>query len=682
MDTFAANTPLNSAGNDMGAQTAISPSGQYAAVDYNAPGGWGSPYFKVVDINSCGNVSGAFSAQTTSCQSRDYLPQLQQAIPGLVKITNPTFATENSLDFIAETNVDGALHYARYSLTAAGSTFRLEDYLAMGDSYASGEGTFAYIDGTDTDLNKCHQSLDAYSFLMEPSLGSTQSVACAGAVMGNIKRFSDHKMNQLLGVKDSDISKADADQAIASHTPGFVDQDLFVLQDNPQAVTISIGGNDIGFSSIIKRCILPFNDGSSLDQDCYATYEDRLELVNTINEQFNKLVGTYTHLRANDPTRRIYVIGYPQIVQPDGDCGLNVHLSQSETEFASQLISYLDYVIQQASAKAGVFYVDTQQALDGHELCQSGEDKAVNGLTAGNDKFHVFGNESYHPNRLGHQLLANDILAKTKNLTLPMPAAQNITPPIPNGSLPILQVPKTGRALNEIYDGSQDMLFTIDNGQLILNQETAPGIAAGSTFSAVLHSTPTSLGTIKAGQDDTISGKLQLPTGLPAGIHTLDLYGKNITGEAIDLQKLVYIENSPDDYDGDGIPNAQDSCLFIPNSGVDQDRDGVDDTCDGSIGLPPTDSESTTALAKAPADTTTNRTVLATSGTDLQPANSLSSLGSQPATSVKVNQSTVKPKVLGAKTTLHKTLPWYVTLAGMIAVSSILWLAITKLLVR
>lgn len=63
----------------------------------------------------------------------------------------------------------------------------------------------------------------------------------------------------------------------------------------------------------------------------------------------------------------------------------------------------------------------------------------------------------------------------------------------------------------------------------------------------------------------------------------MHIYGKNIAGEPIDIYKNVLLVASPDDYDGDGVPNTSDTCTFIVSSGLDVDQDGVDDACDGEI---------------------------------------------------------------------------------------------------
>ncbi|MFA5004436.1 MAG: hypothetical protein WC498_04140 [Candidatus Saccharimonadales bacterium] len=156
---FADNTMLDSGGYPQGAITAVSPTGKYAALAYNAPGDWGSKYFKIVDVDSCGNAEGAYVKSTSTCKTIDYFANLKQAIPGIVEIGGVQFANDNSLNFVAAIQSGSTYKYARYSVTAAGQPQRLEQYLALGDSFASGEGTFNYTSGTDELENKCHQSI-------------------------------------------------------------------------------------------------------------------------------------------------------------------------------------------------------------------------------------------------------------------------------------------------------------------------------------------------------------------------------------------------------------------------------------------------------------------------------------------------------------------------------------------
>lgn len=50
---------------------------------------------------------------------------------------------------------------------------------------------------------------------------------------------------------------------------------------------------------------------------------------------------------------------------------------------------------------------------------------------------------------------------------------------------------------------------------------------------------------------------------------------------------MITIVANEQDYDGDGILNANDTCQYIAPLSVDVDKDGIDDGCDPEIGEPP-----------------------------------------------------------------------------------------------
>ena len=584
---FAATLPRTINNMLQAASVAVDNSGRFAAIGYNGKLSWGGVnYLKIIDVDSCSGQLAGTQYDTTmfSCSQSDQYPFMESQI-GIRGIAGLSFINDRSM--IVDTLLSAG-GYGRYQMTAHGQPQRLEQYLAMGDSYISGEGAFNYRSGTDTETNRCHQSLSSYPYLMAHLFDSFADVACSGAVIDNV--VGNDKNHNDFQTKPSDATPSRAQEKVAqsNHVPGVLIQSKFSRVDNPEVITLSIGGNDVHFSEIVKRCVVPLNNFSSASSNCYQTYEDRLELITSINNQFNNLVLTYNTLKSNAPDRRIYVVGYPQVVATDGDCGLNVRLSQSDRAFASQLIAYLDYVIEQATNKSGVFYVDTQHAFDGHKLCEPSP--AVNGLTEGNDSWTRLGNESYHPNARGHQLLADAVQSQTHNLTAPMPAPDDtITIPTINDNLEILQAPHTGRTVYEVQNVLNDGVTLLRRANPIsLTTNIGKGIIKqGSHLVIELHSSPIELGSATATGDGELTGSFQLPADIPPGFHTLHFYGQNLAGDPVDVQQLVYVVASDTDYDGDGIANNVDSCTSIANSGVDVDQDGTDDTCDSVIGAAP-----------------------------------------------------------------------------------------------
>lgn len=574
--------------------TAISGDGKVAVVSLIQGGDGTYDIFKFVDKTSCtgGLNQDSHIKPTFQCRTINLAPNIRQAIPNLAGITNMRFANERTITFTAKYGTaTSGYRYGRFSMTAGGQPASLKQYEAIGDSYISGEGAFSYRTGTDTDRNKCHQSTVSYPYLLSNHFGSFASVACSGARLQNIVTDSKVELiDQLIG---NDPTLAEINEANLTRIPGVLSQAHFINEDNPEAVTVSVGGNDVGFADIIQKCVNPLQnlkDTVATHSTCYSTYEDRLEVVNLINSQFTRLRSLYETLKQSSAgDRRVYVIGYPQVMKVGGDCGANVAMNADEVAFAHDLIDYLDGVIKRASDEAGVQYVDTQAAFNGHRLCEApGNQIAVNGITIAKDPDgNVDPKGSYHPNALGHQLLASAIAVQTNNLTKPMPTAVSKTNQIvADSNTAILQnVPHTNRVVRYIKPYLELVPKVIQRG-VTYNFSVNPKdffTKANSIYNFVINSDPVNLGNFTSDADGVVHISASIPASVPPGFHTLHIYGSDIFGNPIDMQQVVFVAASDSDYDNDGVPNNTDSCVIVAQSGVDVDADGIDDACDPQV---------------------------------------------------------------------------------------------------
>ena len=580
-------------------QTAISNSGRYATVAASLPDQPSYNSFKITDINTCSvpvptgrNVIPS-TVSYSSCKTIDLYPAIKQVLPSIVGINKPQFTNEHTITFVATYKENNIKKYALYSLTAGGEVKTLKSYLALGDSYSSGEGAYTYREGTDTMRNQCHQSLLSYPYILSSVQSSFADVTCSGARMQNVTKTNNDDSVQVSGGVEQD----EVEQARLKYLPGYTAQKEFVADNNPEAVTISIGGNDIGFGSILEKCVHPLkhlrgNVDSSFT--CYDNYEDRLEVVNAINDQFTRLRGLYEGLRDNGINgRRVYVVGYPQIAKVDGECGLNVAMNAEEVRFARDLIAYLNTVIQRAAEEAGVQYVDTQQAFEGSRLCEAASGQsAMNGFTISKSLNGGYDfKASFHPNRLGHQLLAQAIASQTQNLNKPMPAPKSKTNSINvDPGMAILQnVPKTNRTIRRVTIVSNIINKVIDKASpinMVINAKdflTKPN----AVYNLVLNSNPVNMGNYTADANGNINIAASIPVNMPTGFHTLHLYGNDMLGNPIDIQQVIYVSAEANDLDGDGVSNDNDSCVLAAQSNVDYDQDGIDDACDPLIAEAP-----------------------------------------------------------------------------------------------
>lgn len=548
--------------------------------------------YKIYDTTNCS--PGSSLSNPEACSARDISSMVRGAATSIKQISRANFIGNDQLALYITVNTDTGARTDRYVVSAPGFQQPNFDYLALGDSFASGEGAYDYTAATDGDTNHCHISSNSYEYLITAQLGfaNQASVACSGAKMKDVYRDNNKdyaKDNPQAQGKDDDQY---TEEIITGFLPGYRRQFEFVKRYKPAAITLSISGNNINFGKKLQYCILT-------QYSCYESAGQKQNILNEIKAQFPTLVKTYTDIHNASPDTRIYVVGYPRLVLPGGNCALNVHLSDAELTLADEITEDLDTMIHRAADKAGVFYVDTTDSFMGHRLC---EDKswnlAVNGLTFGTDQPFGIGpiaSATFHPNKMGHQLFASTILDQTDSLTKPMPA--------PDDSANVDDMPSrlsptgdtTGTSQQPILDdGLFGSLVQIGDKAATLITNIGNYFTAGDIFAVELHSDPIQIGTATAIDNETLSLDATIPAGAEPGPHEVHIYGNNIAGEPIDIYQNVLLIASQDDYDGDGIPNIADQCTFITPSGVDSDADGVDDACEPVVGEAPTNPEDTT----------------------------------------------------------------------------------------
>jgi lysophospholipase L1-like esterase len=228
------------------------------------------------------------------------------------------------------------------------------NYVAQGDSYASGTGTREYYD------TGCQRSNFAYAELLAAREGMNLShVACSGA------RIPDVRANQL--------------GALSAAT---------------NLVTISIGGNDAGFSSVITQCAKPWPWTCTGDITNARNF-----ITNTLPGQLDAL---YTDIRTRAPNAHVIVVGYPRLFNGE-ECNLLARISPDEQSSLNGVADLLATKTSVIAAAHGFDFVDPRTAFTTHRICDDVE--WLNGLS------NPIG-ESYHPNKLGHSAFTDLVAAK------------------------------------------------------------------------------------------------------------------------------------------------------------------------------------------------------------------------------------------------------------------------------
>lgn len=266
-----------------------------------------------------------------------------------------------SLRWISTLLASGALLVASPP-APAGAT----PYVALGDSYASGEGVPPFLPGTATDLtggqprNTCHRATAAYPMLVGPPVASR---ACSGAVV--------------------------ADMAATNHDGNAGEgPQLDALGLDTVLATVMIGGNDAGFSTVIRACITTTT--------CRADNEAKVAAALQVLAS-GKLAALYQQIGIRAPGALVLVVGYPLLFPAavGGSCQL---IAPADVAWLHSVGQQLDDVIAAQAAAAGVSYLDPGPAFAGHDVC--GGSSWFNGLVFNPTVF------SFHPNALGQTALA------------------------------------------------------------------------------------------------------------------------------------------------------------------------------------------------------------------------------------------------------------------------------------
>jgi lysophospholipase L1-like esterase len=221
-------------------------------------------------------------------------------------------------------------------------------YVALGDSYSAGNGAGNY----DSASGNCHRSFSAYPYLWKNahSPASFADTACSGATTTDV-------------------------------TAG----QLGPLNSGTGLVSLTIGGNDAGFSDVMTTCV------TGSDSDCVnRVSQAEAYAQNTLP---GRLDATYGAIRNRAPNAKVVVLGYPHMYyMPDDWYCLG--LSTTKHQKIDEAADVLDSVIKARATAHGFVFGDVRPAFNSHELCSG--DNWLHSLVISPSW------ESYHPTATGH----------------------------------------------------------------------------------------------------------------------------------------------------------------------------------------------------------------------------------------------------------------------------------------
>jgi len=196
------------------------------------------------------------------------------------------------------------------------------NYVALGDSYSSGDGAGNYSDGS------CRESANAYGVLWHNAHGgSFTNETCAGATTSDV-----------------------------------INSELGPLSASTTLVTITIGGNDVGFASVMETCVL------NGDSTCVNAIDQAEQQAQSVLP--GRLDTVLSDIASRAPNAEVVVLDYPQFydLSKSSTC---IGLSTTKRTHINAGAAMLDSLMSAAASRHGDTFVDVNPFFAGHQICDS-----------------------------------------------------------------------------------------------------------------------------------------------------------------------------------------------------------------------------------------------------------------------------------------------------------------------
>ncbi|WP_438290985.1 SGNH/GDSL hydrolase family protein [Streptomyces sp. HUAS TT7] len=253
-------------------------------------------------------------------------------------------------------------------------------YVALGDSFSAGPG----LPGGLLESGLCARARTNFPSLVAKQLAPSS-------------------------FKDVSCTWAETKDMATSQLP-FVAPQLDALTPDTGLVTLTIGGNDLGFAGIIVDCSLRGvfdQQGAPCRHEYTAGGSDAL--VRRITEIRPKLRGVLQAIRERAKNARVLMVGYPALL-PDtkAKCKVGTPIAAGDVPYLDGIERRTNQMFAQEASAAGVDFVDTYSSSVGHDFCQTPQTRWAQGVLDFLEAAPV------HPNSAGMRNMADRVLDRVK----------------------------------------------------------------------------------------------------------------------------------------------------------------------------------------------------------------------------------------------------------------------------
>jgi lysophospholipase L1-like esterase len=262
-------------------------------------------------------------------------------------------------------------------------------YVAMGDSYQSGEGAGDYLPAARRRALRCHRSRHAYSQLLASRLRG---------------RFRHSQARDFLACSGDKV-------------PDLLSRQVPSLGRDVGLVTVGIGGNDAGWTDILVDCMKDAAGHPRLGsgRGCRQIIADHF--AEGLPRLRHLLARAYSAIRSRAPRATVIVVGYPAIFEDSfrstfcASVGALTRGARADLRTGAQ---QLDEAIQGVTRRYGFRFVDPRAAFKNHRICSAGRDW-IHGITLEHGELKL-SPSTFHPNAAGQAGLAAAIAAANTDI--------------------------------------------------------------------------------------------------------------------------------------------------------------------------------------------------------------------------------------------------------------------------
>jgi lysophospholipase L1-like esterase len=265
------------------------------------------------------------------------------------------------------------------ALAVTATAARAANYVALGDSYAAGP----LIPNPLLPLG-CLKSSNNYAHLAAPGIGlALRDATCSGARTVH--------MTEPQGV-DPD----------GPNPPQFNS-----LNAETTVVSLTIGGNDIGFSEVAESCVT----ANPFSHPCLDKYNpggvDQLKA--RVEATAPKVAAVLQGIHTRSPAAKIYILNYPAIFPESGyGCWPQMPIGFLDVPYLRATEQRLNNMLAAQAAANGATLVNWYGASIGHDACKGSSTRWVEPLVPTNAAAPI------HPNKAGMVGGSSALLAAMK----------------------------------------------------------------------------------------------------------------------------------------------------------------------------------------------------------------------------------------------------------------------------